>query len=151
MFLYPKKSQAAIFLIIAIVIFAGMLVLLAVNNGRNENMHDEEIRSSGNSFNRAEPVKAFIGNCMDLASKESLVTLGKQNGRLYISQGGIFQDFESSQEGISFAYYGPTKVIFNDGLIIPLRKSEGKNSLTSSMARKINDRMSLFCSITSPP
>ncbi len=133
MFLYPKKSQAAVFLIIAIVIFAGVFVLLAANSGHNENIYDGEIRASGNLFNRAEPIKVFIDNCLDLTSKEAMVTLGKQNGRLYISQGSILPDYEPLQEGIDFAYYGKFKVAFSDEELLPLRKTEGRNSLQEQL------------------
>src|SRR3989338_607053 len=133
MFLYPKKSQATIFLIIAIIIFAGVFVLFAVSREQNKAIYDEEIRASGNLFNRAEPLKLFIDGCLDLASKEALIMVGKQNGRLYISQGSTFPDYEPSQEGISFAYYGQNKVAFNDEIIMPLRKTEGKNSLQEQL------------------
>lgn len=95
------KGQLAMFIIISLaILLAFSFVIYLINQSTKKiNVKTEKIQKIKPDV---KPVVSFVNQCLELASKNALLKLGKQGGYLYKSEGGLKKDFDIIYEGILF-------------------------------------------------
>ena len=120
-----KKTQITVFLIIGIIVAIVVIsVVLLTRYSARKTSNQETIEVQESALD-VRPIKGFVEGCLSVTSKEGLKKLGKQGGRLFLSQGGPVPDYISSQEGLLFINYQNSNVAYN---IVKPTFSEGKYS-----------------------
>ena len=111
-----KRGQITMFMIIGIIILlgAGMLIYMAML--KPEKRGDEAVVSQSLRQAAVQPVKDYIVSCLDIVSSDALDFIGKQGGRLYVSQGGTVPDPGIARLGSVYLDYGGWKLFYS---IIP--------------------------------
>lgn len=108
-----KKSQAAIFLIIGIVLVMVAVSLILVTRYAAKKVSRQETIDVKEAAFDVQPVKNFVTECLSATSKQGLKLLGQQGGYLFKSQGGLLVDYPETDEGIFFIKNDNAKVIYN--------------------------------------
>src|SRR3990167_3015937 len=112
MAIVQRRSQVTIFLILIIVILLSVFLIIAANKGYFATKAEKEISKASELTFSSNPVKSFIEQCLFLVSRDSITKIGQQSGFLFASQGSTTPDYDSSDEGKSFAFYNGIKVTF---------------------------------------
>src|SRR3989338_9739612 len=97
-----KKSQAAIFLIIGIVMVMIAVSLILVSRFAAKKVSKQETIDVKEAAFDVQPVKNFVTECLSATSKNGLMLLGRQGGYLFRSQGGLLIDYSDTDEGLFF-------------------------------------------------
>jgi len=64
------------------------------------------------SREKIKPLEDYVTSCLEVATRTALEILGKQGGRLYVSQGGPIPDFTRDQFGKEYLEYEDFKVAY---------------------------------------
>ncbi|MBD3304659.1 hypothetical protein GF343_05980 [Candidatus Woesearchaeota archaeon] len=108
-----KSAQITVFMIIGIVILlgAGLLVYMAMI--QPEKTGEEKVAAQALRQAAVQPVRDYITSCLDIVSSDALEFIGKQGGRLYVSQGGTVPDPVVSQLGSVYLDYDELRVSYS--------------------------------------
>ena len=118
-----KKSQAAIFLIIGIVMVMIAVSLILVSRFAAKKVSKQETIDVKEAAFDVQPVKNFVTECLSATSKNGIMLLGRQGGYLFRSQGGLLIDYSDTDEGLFFIKNDNAKVVYD---ILNPRFSAGK-------------------------
>lgn len=110
---FSEKSQAAIFLIIGIVMVMVAVSLVIVGRYAAKKVSKQETIDVKESSFDVQPVKNFVAECLSATSKNGLKLLGQQGGYLFSSQGGPLIDYRDTDEGIFFIKNENRKVVYD--------------------------------------
>ena len=144
MAIVQRRSQVTIFLILIIVILLSVFLIIAANKGYVATKAEKEISKASELTFSSNPVKSFIEQCLFLVSRDSITKMGEQSGFLFASQGSTTPDYDSSDEGKSFAFYNGIKVTFLGNDMPPLKKEiggEGQNSIEEQLAAFVENNI----------
>lgn len=100
-----KKAQITVFIIIGVVLLLGVALLIYVAALNPEQKSETEIVSQSLRQSAVKPIKDYVVSCLEVVSSDALELVGKQGGRLFVSQGGITPDPVDSDLGIRFLEY----------------------------------------------
>lgn len=117
-----KSAQITVFMIIGIVILlgAGLLVYMAMI--QPEKTGEEKVAAQALRQAAVQPVRDYITSCLEIVSSDALEFIGKQGGRLYVSQGGTVPDPVVSQLGFVYLDYDELKLSYS---VLPPEGSVG--------------------------
>ena len=100
-----KKAQITVFIIIGIMLLLGTALLIYVVSLKPEQKSKTDVISQSLRQSAVQPVKEYVLSCLDVVSSDALEFVGKQGGRLFVSQGGITPDPVDSELGVRFLEY----------------------------------------------
>jgi len=108
-----KHGQITIFMIIGIIILLGAGMLIYMTTIKPEKSGEEKVAAQALRQAAVQPINDYIGSCLDIVSADALEFIGKQGGRLYISQGGTISDPTTVQLGTVFLNYDELKLSYS--------------------------------------
>ena len=135
-----RRSQAAIFLILGIVMLLAVFLIIAANSRYVATKAEREISKASETAFSSNSVNRFVEQCLFLVSRDGLIKIGQQSGFLFASQGSTTPDYDSLDEGKLFALYGGIKAAFLGNNMPPLKK-EGKNSIEEQLAAFVQNNI----------
>ncbi|MBW2986542.1 hypothetical protein KY333_04195 [Candidatus Woesearchaeota archaeon] len=100
-----KKAQITVFIIIGIMLLLGTALLIYVVSLKPAQKSETDVASQSLRKSAVQPVKEYVLSCLDVVSSDALELVGKQGGRLFVSQGGITPDPTDSELGVRFLEY----------------------------------------------
>ena len=133
-----KKSQITLFIILGIVLLAIFVLVFYLVNYVSKAKAEEETKTAIDAQTKLKPVSDYVKNCLEKASEEGLLMIGKQGGYLYKFQGGTVVNYkglpgrmsEGSDEGKLYInypqgedYYVPY-LIYPPAYNLPMRSSK---------------------------
>ena len=110
---FSDKSQAAIFLIIGVVMVMVAVSLILVSRYAAKKVSKQETVDVKEASFDVQPVKNFVTECLSATSKNGLKMLAQQGGYLFKSQGGSLIDYPDTDEGIFFIKNENVKVVYD--------------------------------------
>jgi len=117
-----KHGQITIFMIIGIIILLGAGMLIYMTMIKPEKSGEEKVAAQALRQAAVQPIKDYITSCLDITSADALEFVGKQGGRLYVSQGGTIPDPATAQLGIVFLNYDELRLSYS---VVPPQGSVG--------------------------
>lgn len=117
-----KNAQITIFLIIGLVLLLGVGFLIYMASITPEKKGEEKVAAQALRQAAVQPIKDYINTCLDIVSSDALELIGKQGGRLYLSQGSTTPDPGSSQIGSTFINHDDLKLFYS---IVPPQGTVG--------------------------
>ncbi|MBS3098267.1 hypothetical protein J4209_05725 [Candidatus Woesearchaeota archaeon] len=160
------KGQVTLFILLGllIVIVFGFLFYLIGYTAKKEG--EPTVEESQKLSLEFKPINEYVIACLDTVSKDALLKVGKQGGRILISEGGTLINYEgiydNANEHVSYALYPPSPFIvpgpweypwenfgsddvrigvFGGNNLPPLQKIEGAHSIQAQLESYITKKM----------
>jgi len=87
-----KKAQITLFIIIALILIAGALSYIYLTREKVNIDPIDKARQDAETLARSDSIRVYVGSCLETATKDAVLLVGRQGGYLYDTQynGGIF-------------------------------------------------------------
>jgi hypothetical protein len=132
-----KKSQLTVFFISGIIIVISVMLILTLNQDREEKGAFSISRHIGNEDSIKDIARKTVESCLSQISKYNIQLIGSQGGLIYNSQGGPIDDYAVTEEGKSFILYNGKAVGLGTG-IPSFQKSADQNSIENQLEKSIS-------------
>jgi hypothetical protein len=107
-----KKSQVTLFMIIMLVLFIIIGFLFYLTKYASKKHAAEETKETQKMKFDLHPIENYVVQCLERTTKEGLLLLGSQGGRIYKAQGGLQIDYQPTDEGVFFVKYNNKNVAY---------------------------------------
>lgn len=107
------KSQITMLMIIGLLIFIVVSLVLYLSKSAIKKQSQQSIKKIQGTAIEMQPIENYVKNCLDKLAKDAIVTLGRQGGYLYKSQGGTLIDYLDTDEGLFFIKHDNSNVAYN--------------------------------------
>ncbi len=108
-----QKAQITVIMIMVILILLIFGVMYYLTTTSKEKKSEQGLQTQQLAASKIKPVQDYIKSCLDLVSKNSLETMGKQGGYLYRSQGGPITDYSAADIGKKYIVYDNLNVAYS--------------------------------------
>ena len=113
------NAQITIFIILGLLLLTGLALFIYYTTNHITKTSSQVPQKSLTSI-VVKPIREYVTNCLELAAKDALKTLGLQGGFIYQIQGGTIPDPSPASFGAGYAVVDDTKVAY---LIYPPEQS----------------------------
>ena len=117
-----RQAQITVFVIIGLVILLGVGLLIYMASIKPSQEGETKVVAQSLRQSAVQPIKDYILSCLDVVSSDALELIGKQGGRLYVSQGGITPDYAVAMLGTEFLEYDDLNLAYS---IVPPEGNTG--------------------------